>query len=80
MVRGVLRGKDGWARAWKYKTTGHTQACKYSVPYASGCRPILTARTEIVDMLELRALNARLSSLGFTSRQRGVEEVAGCML
>lgn len=42
--------------------------------------PILTARTRIVDGLELRALNARLSSLGFTSRQRGVEEVAGCTL
>lgn len=41
-------------------------------------RPVLTARTGILDGLELRALNARLSSLGFTSRQQGVEEVAGC--
>ena len=38
------------------------------------------ARTGILDGLELRALNARLSSLGFTSRQQGVEEVAGCTL
>ena len=75
-----MRGKDGWARAWKYKTMGHTQACKYSVPYASGRRPILSARTGTVDVLELRALNARLSSLGFTSRQWGAEKVAGCML
>ena len=30
-----------------------------------------------VDGLELRALNARLRSLGFTSRQRGASEGAG---
>ena len=79
-VRGVLRRKDGWARAWKYKTTGRIWACKYSMPHASGHRPVLPARTGILDGLELRALNARLSSLGFTSRQQGVEEVAGCTL